>query len=106
MREIICEKELCTLGRKVSYKSHSGIIRAESRYFCSPGLGGGAHSRLCQNLPGAVGLKLNGKKSGKTMVYVCGLQNLWVRLALGGKESDRIISRCFTCIILCLAAMQ
>lgn len=43
IREIICEKELCTLGRKVSYKSHSGIIRAESRYFCSLGLGGGAH---------------------------------------------------------------
>lgn len=36
-RAIRCEKELYTLGRKVSYKSHSGIIRAESRYFCSLG---------------------------------------------------------------------
>lgn len=32
-----CERKLCPPGRKVSYKSRSGIIRAESRRFCSLG---------------------------------------------------------------------
>lgn len=34
-----------TLGTKVSYKSHSGIIRAETRYFCSLGKEGGGQGR-------------------------------------------------------------
>lgn len=63
---MIREKELCTLGKKVSYKSHSGIIRAGSRYFCSLGkergeLGGGAPPRLSQNLPSRAGLTLNAR---------------------------------------------
>lgn len=34
------EQELCTLGRTVAYKSHSGVIRAESRHCCSLGKAG------------------------------------------------------------------
>lgn len=56
------EQELCTLGRTVAYKSHSGIIRAGSRHCCSLGKAGrgprgGAHLSLSQNLPRTAGLK-------------------------------------------------
>lgn len=73
IREIICEREFCTLGREMSYKSHSGIIRAESRYFCSLGLGGRSLLEVVSEPPQQSRLKLKGERRGKTMVYVCGL---------------------------------
>lgn len=72
-REIIREQELCTLGSKVSYKSHSGIIRAESRYFCSLGLWGRCSLEVVSEHPQQSRLQRKGKRSGKTPVYIYGL---------------------------------
>lgn len=96
-REIIREQELCTLGSKVSYKSHSGIIRAESRYFCSWGCGGGAHSRLSRNILSRAGC--NAKARGQARPW-------FISTAFGDSTGMRrrgrtkaCFSRNFTCIM-------